>query len=359
MYKEKALKNGTVLNHGKHPITITDTLTNDAQGFTYRGVATINRPGERTRKMDVVIREHFMAYCSERAEDGMTVSTPDDILPTVVGCLETFKEASQIRREISDSHSAIINVQDGFDENNTYYYVVEFLKGPTLEEYIAEHGPLSVEKANELLSPIFMGAIKFHYRHSIHTGLTPKHIRFTSSNGKMRPVIFSLYTTMHFDENGRRNWDVQSINCLDGYAPPEQYGEIEQFLPQVDIYSLAATFVFTITGRHLPDSRSLTEESLRDALPPTLPETYTEALLHALCPDYTQRTASLSSFFDDMNLSCNEEQRAHRSTEEDDAEEPADGKLSHPGQRPWHMRIMGVVALIAIITAIIAVISLF
>lgn len=350
---------GTVLTHGKHPITITEILSDNALGFTYRGIATINRPGEKTRRMDVVIREHFMAYCSDRAEDGKTVSTPEDIMPTVAGCLEIFKEASQIRREISDSHPAIINVQDVFEENNTYYYVVEFLKGQTLEEYINEHGPLSVEKAIDLLSPIFLGAIKFHYRHSIHTGMTPKHIRFTSDNGKMRPVLFSLYSTMHFDENGRRNWDVQSVKCLEGYAPPEQYGEIEQFLPQIDIYSLAATFVFTISGRHLPDSRTLTEESLREALPPTLPETYTETLLHALCPDYTQRTSSLSSFMDDMNLISSGEHHAHRPTEEHDAEDAQHDPNAPAGQRPWHMRIMVVVALIAIIAAIVAMISLF
>lgn len=311
----KSLAPGSMLNGGKYPITITGVLGADAQRITYRGTATLmTDEEEQQRVMEVVIREHFMAYCSERASDGKTVISAEDIAPTVEGYLNGFKDTSRLCFEIADTYSAIINVIDRFEENNTFYHVVEFLDGPTLEERVARNGPMAIEDACQLLAPISQALRRFHSNHSIHTDVHPCHIRFTNHNGIERPVLFGMYSLQHFDEQGCKIWDVPNNNCITGYAPPEQYRDIDHFIPQVDVYGLAATMVFAITGKHLPDSRTLTEEMVRDILPPTLPETYVTALLRALRYDYLERTSTMSGFSKDMNLSCDAEQRAPRHT---------------------------------------------
>ncbi|MCM1521215.1 MAG: protein kinase [Muribaculaceae bacterium] len=308
MHKKKALPSGTRIIGGKSPILITELLSSDSQGFLYKGHIQPDEKGESNGK-DVVVREHFMVYCSDRGPDGMTVVTPEDIEPTVESCLENFKEASELRREISTTHAAIIDVIDVFGANNTYYYVVEYLNGPTLEEYIEKNGPLTLDEVRRVLGPIIRGLVHFHMHSALHTDVHPRHIRFTSDSGLSKTVLFSLYTSIHFDEEGRRLWSVQNINCREGYAPPEQYSEIENFLPQVDIYALAATIVYALTGKHLPDSRTLDENILRDFLPPAMPEVYVSALTHALSPDYTTRTVSVRSLFDEMNPTFDIRQR--------------------------------------------------
>ena len=354
MHSEKALRTGTILDSGKYIIRINELLTNDSQGFLYRGSATA-RPNGKTqpKTFEVVVREHFMSYCSERCADGKTVETPEDTAPTVKGCLEHFKMASCLRRKIADGHPSIINVLDSFDANNTCYYVVEHLEGETFEEYINRRGPLTLDETREMLGPIFKAAAHFHKDHTLHTDIHPRHIRFTKHAGKDRPVLFSLYSSIHFDESGHKLWSVQNTNCRTGYAPPEQYVDIDHFLPQIDIYALAATMVFALTGKHLPDSRTIDEETVRQILPPTLPEVYASAIIHALSPDFGDRTVSISGFFEELQLSYDVEQRAQRTT---DGPEHQDNDEGRTGNR---MKVMTLVAILAVIVTIVAIISIF
>ena len=97
-------------------------------------------------------------------------------------------------------------------------------------------------------------------------------------------MLFSLYATMHFSDRGVMRWALPPMTCEEGFAPPEQYNAIDHFCPQIDIYALASMVVFCLSGNILPDSRKLTEEMVRETLPPTIPETIVSALLNALYP---------------------------------------------------------------------------
>ncbi|MCM1162699.1 MAG: hypothetical protein NC339_00355 [Muribaculaceae bacterium] len=352
MHKEKALPIGSILKGGKYEVTITELLTADSQGFLYIGEIKDNKSckgsGNNTK---VVVREHFMTFCSERAADGCTVETPEDIAPTVEGCLENFKLASELRREVAFNYPTIIDVLDCFAYNNTYYYLVEYLNGATFEEYINQNGPITLDEARVLLRPIFRAAAHFHVKRALHSDIHPRHIRFTTHHGVTEPVLFSLYTSIHFNEDGRRLWSIQNTNCREGYAPPEQYFEIENFLPQIDVYALAATLVFALSGKHLPDSRTISEEIIRETLPKTLAETYVSALIHALSPDYTTRTVSVTGFFDKMKLTYDirQQQLRHHS-----AEPTPD--LPAPRNDGLRMKLMAVGAILAAVAAILALI---
>lgn len=265
-------------------------------GYTYRAEAI--RPNGST--IPVIIREQFMPMCSTRADDGVTVVTPEDVAPTVDTFLKAFIKASEERRKVSLMCPSIIRILDTFHANGTYYYVVEYLRGETLDEYVKAHGPLSFEEAREVLAPIFDAVRTLHSQHMIHTDISPRHIRFQVKNGTKIPVLFNLYYTIHFRDDNMQTWAMSAPHCTEGYAPPEQYTTISNFYPQTDIYALAATLVFALTGRHLPDSRTLDEQEIRAFLPPAFPETYVQALIHALRPDINDRTESISDFREDL-----------------------------------------------------------
>lgn len=249
----------------------------------------------------VMMREFFMNRCSTREEDGCTVSTPDDIIPTVRNFYEAFKFASYHCLEATkNAGEGIIHVKEVVDQYNTSYYIVEFLNGTPLDEYIKLNGPISAMKAYNLMKPIFADLRHLHTFRIMHADIFPHHFRIMNEDGQERLLLYSLYASKHFDDNNLPVITTPILVCRKGYAPPEQYNIIESFIPQLDIYAIAAVMVFMLSGKELPDSRSLTEKIIRETLPPTLPETLTSALIRALDPNISNRHTSIISFERDL-----------------------------------------------------------
>ena len=300
MMSEKALAPGTILKGDKNTYRVAEVLSGNGQGFTYKVYTTVG-VGPRARQVPMVVREHMMVRCSDRGEDGMTVVTSEDIAPTVDSCTQSFLYASRERAKVAEKCIWLIDVIEIFQANNTCYYVAEYLDGPDLEEYVASHGGrLTYDECSEVLSPIFDATRALHTHNILHTSINPKHIKFVKTAKGMTPILFSLYDTMHFGEKGIETWMLPMMTCSEGYAPPEQYSSVEHFYPQIDVYALAATLVYALSGTHLPDSRSLTPDMVRDILPTAFPETLVSAILNALNPDVTQRTASVTNFREEL-----------------------------------------------------------
>lgn len=319
MEKDFSLPIGTQLTGKNNEYRILSCIRRDGMGYTYKAEPVMKRK-DFTDK--VIIREHFMPHCSTRGADGITVETPEEIVPTVKTCLVAFENASEERMKISERSPSIINVLDIFEANNTFYYIVEFLDGVTFEEYVKGKGSLTFEETREILSPILDAVKIMHTYHAMHTEITPRHIRFIHHKGQNIPILFSLYATLHFNDDGKQAWSIPVMNCATGYAPPEQYKSIDHFIPQADIYALAATIVFSLSGKSLPDSRELTEESVRETLPPTLPENIVQALIHALNPEVSQRTSSISTMRNELRDFYGGKKREHEiESEEKDSNE--------------------------------------
>lgn len=296
----KALLKGTVIKGAKQTYQVESVLQADGQGYTYLTTTPVIRNG-KPAEIKTVVREHMMMRCSSRGDDGITVITPEDIAPTVESCLESFIFASLEREKISRACPWVINVIENFEANGTYYYAVEYIDGESLEEYV-EHmgGRLTWEQTHAILSPIFEAVRTIHRFHALHTSIHPGHVRLATRGDSKVPVLFSLYSSLHFSDTGLQRWTFPLMRCAEGYAPPEQYFEIDHFAPQIDIYALASMMVYVLSGKRLPDSRKVTEEEIRRILPPELPDQIVLALLNALDPDMSKRTATVTKFREDL-----------------------------------------------------------
>ncbi len=340
----RALKKGCILKSEKHTYQICDLLRVDGMGFTYK--ATVVKRDDNNGPEYVVIREHFMPHCSSRGADDMSVETPEEIAPTVQSCLASFQKSSHDRMQVSKACPSIIDVYEVFPANNTYYYVVEFLDGPTLEEYVKEKGSLTYQEAKEVLSPIFQAVRTMHSYYLIHNTIHPRHIRFLNQNGKNYPVLFSLYSTIGFDEQGMRQWNLPVMSCEDGFAPPELYQSMDHFSPTIDIYSLAATVVFSLSGRSLPPAPEVTEEIIRATLPPETPENRVQALINALNPDPSQRTQSITIFREELSGFYNKNQRKTRLEIEEEQQSEDWKEILKQYQYPIALIIAAILAVI-------------
>ncbi|MDE6394663.1 MAG: hypothetical protein K2K77_04910, partial [Duncaniella sp.] len=358
MMVEKALAPGTIIKGEKNSYRVTELLRSNGQGFTYKVTTTVG-VGPRARLVSMVMREHMMVRCSDRADDGVTVVTAEDIAPTVESCMRSFAHASEERARVAERCPWLIDVIDIFEANNTYYYVAEFLDGPNLQEYVESRGGrLTYEDAKEVLSPIFDATRALHSNRILHTNITPRHIKFVKTAKGMTPVLFSLYDTMHFGEKGVESWMLPVMSCTEGYAPPEQYSIIEHFYTQIDVYALAATLVYALTGTNLPDSRTLTPDMVREILPSALPETLVSAIINALDPDINQRTASVTNFREELqefNVQPYKDTRVKsRDLAAEEEEENTPFSFSEMLKNHWWKFLIGAVMLGAIIKVIVS-----
>lgn len=356
MMFEKSLAPGTIIKSEKNTYRIVKTLHGNGQGFLYKVTATVG-VGSRVRQVDMVMKEHMMVRCSDRADDGVTVVTEEDIAPTVNSCLQAYINACRERAKVTENCTWLIDVIDIFSANNTFYYVAEYLDGPNLYEYVASKGGrMTYEQCREVLSPIFAATHVLHTNRILHTDINPKHIKFVKSGNGITPVLFSLYDTIHFGEKGVESWALPVMACTEGYAPPEQYSSIDHFYPQVDVYALAATLVYALSGTELPDSRKLTSDMVREILPSTLPETLVKAIINALNPDITQRTSSVTNFREELReFSIQHYKDSRLKIHELSAQEETESEsFAEILKKNWWKVALGAVALGSIISVIVS-----
>ncbi len=159
-----------------------------------------------------------------------------------------FQKEAQVLAMFNENDSeGIVHVKDYFEENGTAYIVMEYLDGMTLKDYVARKGPLSFDEAKTLLSSVCHSLIKVHEFGVIHKDVAPDNIMVLKT-GAVKLMDFG--GTYNLNEHD----GVGVISYKRGYAPPEQYVGNGRIGKWTDIYSLAATLYFSLTGIKPADS---------------------------------------------------------------------------------------------------------
>lgn len=300
------LKEGTVLHGTHYDYTIVKTERQDGFGINYlvsgAPVGKRKPSGPLSGLMPkhgklFTIREHFMFHCSHRGADGAEVITPDDALSTVEDFKNIFDVSTPWSIEASKGRDSLLQIVDFFQANGTSYYVTELLEGPTLYDYIMTNGPVDIERAREILTPMLLAVRYLHTQHMLHTDLSPHSIIMAHrADGSLRPVLTRHYGCKPFVDRAEAGWQLPPMSCPDIYAPLEQYGEMDKFLPQTNVYSLAAILTFMLCGKEPPAAQDVTEETVRSMLPDSLPPLFVQELVKAMSPDWHDRHIDISDF---------------------------------------------------------------
>lgn len=139
----------------------------------------------------------------------------------------------------------IVNIFDCFQENNTAYIVMEYIKGKTLEQYVISHGgKLSVSNANELMCDILDGLSAIHSKGIIHRDIKPKNI-FITNESQIKIIDFGA---ARFSSTEEQIVTRYSKVLTPGFAPPEQYRKDSKQGPYTDIYAASAVYYYMVTG---------------------------------------------------------------------------------------------------------------
>jgi len=251
----------TLLN-GKYRIEA--ILGQGGFGITYLAVHTIL--GKK-----VAIKEFFpKEYCDREGNTShITIGTQSNSEFVTKLRNKFIKEAQNIAKL---SHANIIQIQDIFEENNTAYYVMEYIEGASLEEIVTKQGALAPARAVKYIEAIAGALRHMHNSKMMHLDVKPANIMIRTKDDCPILIDFGLskgYTA----QGGQTTTTPHGIS--QGYSPFEQYDSdgVSKFSPQTDIYSLAATLYKLITGTTPPEATKRAENSGL-----TFPDTVSDSL---------------------------------------------------------------------------------
>ena len=153
----------TVLREGTYRIL--KKLGQGSFGITY--LAEHTALGKK-----VAIKEFFMKDFNSRLDDGSITAMTDGSFSYNYG--QKFKREALNLAKLE--HPNIVRVTDCFDENSTYYYVMDFVEGENLNDYLKSH-TISEEEAVSIVKDVASALTYMHdQHHMLHLDLKPGNI---------------------------------------------------------------------------------------------------------------------------------------------------------------------------------------
>ncbi|MCJ8329013.1 MAG: serine/threonine protein kinase [Lentisphaeria bacterium] len=158
--------------------------------------------------------------------------------------LDKLKKEAATARQLT--HTNIIT-QRGFDEAGGHsFLVMDYIKGDTLENYLAEQKTLAEDEIINLFTPIAEALDYAHQRGVIHRDIKPSNIMITEQG---QPLLMDFGISLDIK-------DLENHSGISGtlpYMSPEQVNA-EMPTASQDIYSLAAS-IYECLAAHPPFQR--------------------------------------------------------------------------------------------------------
>lgn len=274
------LQPGQRLDSGSNQYIIRSVLGSGGFGITY-SASFSTTIGSLPVQVIVAIKEHFLKNDCDR-DDSHAITYSKPASDRVENSLRTFISEARRLQSISGGHPNIVHVSEVFSANNTAYYVMEYIEGRSLAELVRETGPLSWQNTYELMKPIVDAVAYLHNNKITHLDIKPANIMLASENDSVRPVLIDFGLSKHYNEDGTATSALNIQGYSDGFAPIEQYAGISTFSPMSDVYSLAATIIFCLTGKTPPPALQLDRETADRLIPGDVPQNVRHILLDAL-----------------------------------------------------------------------------
>lgn len=247
----QTLTNTSTLQNGKYKII--KTLGQGGFGITYLAEHTL-------LNIRVCIKEFFPSDYVNRDDNSSSVYAATQSNVAFVDKLRK-RFLSEAKNNCQLNHPGIIRIFDIFEENGTAYYVMDYVDGISLGDYIKRNGALPEKTAVEYSIKIAEALDYIHSHNITHYDLKPDNVMLRSTD--MSPVIIDFGLSKQYNQSGHAQTSIL-VGISKGYSPMEQYSEesMATFSPRIDVYSLGATTYTLLTGRIPPEARQLIKEEI-------------------------------------------------------------------------------------------------
>ena len=247
------LPEGTLLTGGKQQYSIKKVLGQGSFGITYRATTLMQGPLGAI-EIDVAVKEFFMLSYNSRQGSSVTYGGSDDLF---MHYKRMF--AREARNLSSLNHRNIVKVLEYFEANNTYYYVMEYCRGGSLNEKIAEKGHLNEEESLHYFAQLTSAVSHMHDHKMLHLDIKPDNI-VLRENGELVLIDFGL--SKQYTAEGHPETSTSIGLGTPGYAPIEQAKhrrDSKDFAATLDVYAVGATLFKMLTGQRPPEAADVME----------------------------------------------------------------------------------------------------
>lgn len=281
---------GTVLFNGTYQIK--KVLGSGGFGITYLAEDIL-------LNKKVAIKEFFPSiYCKREGDTGKISSASLSSKEMIDKFLEKFIKESQKLAKLS--HPNIVRILSAFQENETAYYVMDYLEGGSLQELVNQNGPLKPNEALRYINEIGNALQYLHDKRIAHLDVKPSNVMLGPSG---EAILIDFGLAKQYD-NGGGQTSTTPMGVSHGYAPIEQYvGGITEFSPTSDIYSLAATLYFLLSGQQPLNATEIIDGNIM--FPNSIPPKYQTVIRKAMAVSRNDRHASITEFLRELNNTGN------------------------------------------------------
>lgn len=128
----------------------------------------------------------------------------------------------------------------GLDDQGNPWFIVDFVEGKTLVKVFESTGPLNRTEALQMCRDLTEALIETHSKNLKHLDIKADNVMKTNS-GSWMLLDFGLSTKQYSEGHGMTN----KI-----YSAPEQFDLANAITPAADIFSLALTVYYSMTGEN-------------------------------------------------------------------------------------------------------------
>lgn len=305
---ERALPKGMQIASSSAVYVVVEVLGAGGFGITYKVI----------RQSDGAIfamKEYFPDKLCERS-DGTRMSylkTNSESIET--GLSDFITEAKRLSKQ-NISHPNIVAVSEVFKANNTAYYIMEFIDGYNIRQYVKKNKkPLSIEQALSVMKPILQAVALLHKHTLTHLDIKHDNIVLTFvDDDTARPVLIDFGQSKHYDKKGNATSTLTNAGCSDGFAPQEQYLGLPKFTPQADVYALCATLLYMLSAQQPRKSSEINATIITQMLGDNIPERIKSAIINGMRRDKEDRTQSVAMLAYELGIDISSENSDENTT---------------------------------------------
>lgn len=250
----------------------------------------------------VAVKEYFPSRnrWAYRSKDGITVETPTQSENEYYCGRNSFVKEAQAMAAIGGRLHNIVEGLDYLETNNTAYLVMEFVDGNPLNKVIESNGKMTADELLPRIRPLMEDLDRLHKEYRIlHRDICPDNI-IVQPDGSFKLI----------DLGSARKMDPSSPMTLyvkPQFAPIEQAITGEQVGSWTDVYSLASTMYYCLTGIFPADAyerlKSMNNANIDSLVSPidmgaVMTKSQEEVLLKAMAVKSQNRIRSIREFYD-------------------------------------------------------------
>ena len=270
------------------PYQVARVLGHGGFGITYLG-------WDANLQIKVAIKEYLPRdFAHRQFGSGQVIANSVDTQAHFQTGLNNFLAEARTLAKFQQ-HPGIVSVLSFFPAYGTGYMVMEYVEGQTLKSYLQQQGLLGWTQTLDVFMQIMDALRAVHKAGLLHRDIAPDNI-YLCGDGRVKLLDFGAAQL----EGVSSDQCSQSLAVMvkPGFAPEEQYRNTRDQGPWSDVYSVAASMYFCLTGQIPPEALERLKQDLLK--PPSscgvfIPPEAEQILLGALAVNSLQRPQSIET----------------------------------------------------------------